>query len=121
MSLRKRINPFSKVNNDTGFGTKADNYGGRFINKDGSYNLRKTGIPIWERISIYQTLLDMPRIAFMFTILFFFLAVNVFYTSVYLLFGLDSFQGFIAKTDWGKLKELFFFSTETFTTVGYGR
>jgi inward rectifier potassium channel len=30
-------------------------------------------------------------------------------------------QGIIATTPWGKLKELYFFSTETFTTVGYGR
>src|SRR5258708_38093487 len=30
-------------------------------------------------------------------------------------------QGVIAPEMWGKLKEAFFFSTETFTTVGYGR
>ncbi|MDE1193237.1 MAG: ion channel [Arachidicoccus sp.] len=121
MSLGKRINPFSKVNNDTGFGNKADSFGGRFINKDGSYNIKKTGIPFTKRMSVYQTMLDMPRGVFIITILFFFLVVNVLYTLIYLLFGLDSFQGFIATTNWGKMKELFFFSTETFTTVGYGR
>lgn len=121
MSLRKHINPFSRVNNDTGFGSKADSYGGRFINKDGTYNIKKTGVPVLQRFSIYQTMLDMPRSTFILTILFFFLAVNLIYTLIYLAFGTASFQGYVATTEWGKIKELFFFSTETFTTVGYGR
>lgn len=30
-------------------------------------------------------------------------------------------QGIIARTFWGRVEEIFYFSTETFTTVGYGR
>ena len=41
--------------------------------------------------------------------------------SIYLLIGLNQLQGVIASTPWGKFKEAYFFSTETFTTVGYGR
>ncbi len=33
----------------------------------------------------------------------------------------EEFQGMIAQTHWQKFKEIYFFSTETFTTVGYGR
>ena len=47
MALHTRVNPSLKVNNDTGFGNNANNYGGRFVNKDGSFNLRKDGIPFW--------------------------------------------------------------------------
>ena len=32
MAKHKSINPFSKVNNDTGFGNNPGSYGGRFIN-----------------------------------------------------------------------------------------
>ena len=32
-----------KDNNDTGFGGNPDNYGGRFVNRDGSFNVRKEG------------------------------------------------------------------------------
>lgn len=121
MALLKRVNPFSKQNNDTGFGTNAGDYGGRFINRDGSFNLRKEGMPFWQRFSIYHSMLNMPRWKFIALIIFFFLSINVLYTLLYLLIGADQFTGMIAVTEWQKIKEIYFFSTETFTTVGYGR
>jgi inward rectifier potassium channel len=121
MASPKRINPFSKVNNDTGFGTNASDYGGRFVNRDGSFNLRKEGVPFWERFSIFHTMLNMPNWKFIALILGFFLAINLAYTSIYLLIGTEGFTGMIANTGWQKFKEVYFFSTETFTTVGYGR
>ena len=121
MSLYKRISPLLKSNNDTGFGTNASSYGGRFINKDGSFNMRKDGIPIWERFSIFHTMLNMPRWKFISVIVIFFLSINLLYTFIYVLIGINDFTGMIATTEWQKFKELYFFSTETFTTVGYGR
>jgi len=44
MALNKRIDPYIKPNNDTGFGTNASSYGGRFINRDGTFNIRKDGV-----------------------------------------------------------------------------
>ncbi len=35
--------------------------------------------------------------------------------------GVNGFTGLIASDTWQRFKEIFFFSTETFTTVGYGR
>ena len=121
MALLKRINPSSKINNDTGFGTNASDYGGRFINRDGSFNLRKEGMPFWERFSIYHRMLNLPRWKFITLIICFFLAINIAYTIIYLLIGTDGFTGMLATTNWQKVKEVYFFSTETFTTVGYGR
>src|SRR3982751_713878 len=119
MALLKRINPSSKINNDTGFGTNASDYGGRFINRDGSFNLRKEGMPFWERFSIYHRMLNLPRWKFIALIISFFLAINICYTIVYLLIGVDGFTGMLAKTRWEIIKEIYFFSTEAFTTVGY--
>ncbi len=48
-----RINPFSKINNDTGFGASSSGSVGRFVNRDGSFNLRKEGGPVWQRLSLY--------------------------------------------------------------------
>ena len=122
MALGKRINPFSKINNDTGFGNNASSYGGRFINRDGSFNLRKEGMPFFNRFSIYHSMLNLPRWKFITLIVVFYLCINLLYTIVYLWIGTDGqFQGMIAVTQWQKIKELYFFSTETFTTVGYGR
>jgi len=121
MSLPKRVNPFSRINNDTGFGSNASDYGGRFINRDGTFNLRKEGRPFWERFSVFHSMLNLPSWKFIVLIVCFFLVINLFYTCIYLLIGTDGFTGMIASTQWQKFKEVYFFSTETFTTVGYGR
>ena len=121
MAFSKKIDPFLKINNDTGFGTNASNYGGRFINRDGTFNLRKEGMPFLKRYSIYHSMLTLPRWKFIALILAFYLFINLVYTVLYLLVGVDQLQGVLATTNWGKFKEAYFFSTETFTTVGYGR
>ena len=121
MAFSKKIDPFLKINNDTGFGTNASNYGGRFINRDGTFNLRKEGMPFLQRYSIYHSMLTLPRWKFIALILTFYFVINLAYTVIYLLVGVDQLQGVLATTNWGKFKEAYFFSTETFTTVGYGR
>ncbi|KAA2242543.1 transporter [Chitinophaga agrisoli] len=116
-----RINPFSRVNNDTGFGSSSNSSVGRFVNRDGSFNLRKEGIPFWERISLYHTLLNLPSWKFFSAIILCFIAINLVYTGIYLTLGAHEFQGILGANEWQVFKEIYFFSTETFTTVGYGR
>ncbi|MBS1662752.1 MAG: transporter [Bacteroidetes bacterium] len=119
--MKMKIDPRLKTNNDTGFGTNADSYGGRFINRDGSYNLRKEGVSFFDRYSIYHHMLTLPRWKFIGVIVAFYFAINLVFCSIYLLIGMNQFQGLLSTTPWGLFKEAFFFSTETFTTVGYGR
>ncbi len=121
MSVLKRVNPFSKTNNDTGFGTNATSYGGRFVNRDGSYNLKKTGVSFWNRFSLFHSMLNMPLWKFIMVIVLFFLTINLLFGIIYYLVGADGFTGIIANSEWQIFKELYFFSAETFTTVGYGR
>ncbi len=121
MSLYKKINPFSKQNNDTGFTTNTSQIlGGRFINKDGSYNLVKEGIPFWKRISIFHDMLTLPQWKFITIIVLFYLAINLVFAIVYYLLGPSQMAGLPAGNQWTIFKELFYFSTQTFTTVGYG-
>jgi inward rectifier potassium channel len=110
-----------KSNEDTGFGTNPDNYGGRFVNRDGSFNVKKEGVSFLQRFSLYHTMLNMPTWKFYSTLFGFYLTVNFFFGSVYFFIGRTQFQGILAATQAEVFKELFFFSTETFTTVGYGR
>ena len=121
MAFRKKINPHLKTNNDTGFGSNANSYGGRFINKDGSFNLRREGISLLKRFGIYQQMLSLPRWKFGCIIIAFYFGINLLFTAVYLLIGTDQLQGMISAAPWGRFKEVFYFSTQTFTTVGYGR
>jgi inward rectifier potassium channel len=118
---KKQIDPLLKINNDTGFGTNAANYGGRFINRDGTFNLRKEGVSFMDRYSLYHSMLTMPRWKFVGLILCFYFSINLVFAGLYLLVGTDQLTGVLATGGWGKFKEAFFFSTETFTTVGYGR
>jgi inward rectifier potassium channel len=117
----KEINPLTKLNNDTGFSTTGVINGSRFINKDGTFNLHKKGWPFWDRFSIFYTMISLPLWQFIVTIIAFFFSINLLYTGIYWLIGPDQFTGFITQTPSGIFKELYFFSTETFTTVGYGR
>jgi inward rectifier potassium channel len=120
MALMGRQN-LLKDNNDTGFGGNPDNYGGRFVNRDGTYNVRKEGVPFFQRFSLYHTMLNMPSWKFFGTLFTFYLTVNFLFGIVYYFVGAREFVGVLATTQWQYFKEMFFFSTETYTTVGYGR
>ena len=121
MAFFKKINPFSKVNSDTGFGEQANRIGGRFVNKDGTFNVEKTGVSLFKNLSIYSWLLELSRFRFFLFLMVFFISENVFFTILYLLAGQGELQGYTSHQFWDRVMEVFFFSTQTFTTVGYGR
>ena len=120
MSLYKKINPFSKLNNDTGFAGNTNDTGGRFINKDGSYNLVKEGMPFRKRFSIFHDMLNLPLWKFITVILVFYLLINLLFCGVYFFLGAAQFDGLSGGDSWKTFREMFYFSTQTFTTVGYG-
>jgi len=121
MALETRTNPYLKVNNDTGFGTNPNDYGGRFVNKDGSFNIRKEGLTSLDRFSVFHTMLNLPNWKFITLIVVFYMVINFIFACIYFLIGPEQLQGVIGQTPWQYFKECYFFSTETFTTVGYGR
>jgi inward rectifier potassium channel len=109
------------LNQDTGFGEKSSEMGGRMVNKDGSFNIKRIGIGLGNRVSGYQSMLTMPRWRFLSIIFLFYLLINSFFTLLYWLAGPSGLAGIENENSLGRLEELFFFSTQTFTTVGYGR
>jgi len=121
MAFSKRINPVSKMNNDTGFSTTGNINGGRFINRDGTFNLRKTGWSFWQRYSIYYRMISIPLWQFIGIIFIFYIGINLLFTLIYISIGPGELTGMIARHGWKMFKEIYFFSTQTFTTVGYGR
>jgi inward rectifier potassium channel len=121
MSISKKAGPSLILNDDTGFANTGNVNGSRFINRDGSFNLKKTGGPIWNRFSLYYAMISMPLWKFLMLIVLFFIGINLFFTGIYLWLGPAQFTGLIATGEWAFFKEIYFFSTETFTTVGYGR
>ncbi len=116
-----KLSSFLKKNNDTGFGNNADDYGGRFVNKDGSFNIKRVGVPFWEKFSMYHSMISMPTWQFFSIIVLSFVLMNLLFTVCFWLIGVPQFTGVLVDNEWLKFRELFFFSTETFSTVGYGR
>ncbi len=107
---------------NTGFGPNSSIEGGRLINSDGSPNLRKRGIPIWERISVYHTLLRMKRSHFFLFVLILYTSINLLFAFLYYFSGVEHLTGAEnAHTFTEQFMEAFFFSSQTLTTVGYGR
>jgi inward rectifier potassium channel len=121
MASFKSANPFLKPNNDTGFGSNPGSYGGRFINKNGTFNLRREGISLFDKFSVFQRMLNLSNWKFVLLIFIFYFLINLLFTLAYLAAGPGQLQGIIGQTPWAQLKETFFFSTQTFVTVGYGR
>src|ERR1700744_5589709 len=113
MAFHKKIDPSLKTNNDTGFGSNPNSYGGRFINKDGTFNLRREGISFLNRFSVYQRMLNLPTWKFIIVIIIFYFITNVLFTAVYLLTGTGQLEGLVGHTQWATIKEVFFFLTQT--------
>ena len=121
MALLRKFNSKIKSEINTGFGVNASDYGGRFVNKDGKANIEKSGIGFFERMSWYHTLLSLPAWKFFFIIFIFFIAINLLFALVYFLIGVQHLGGMVSNSTGEKFAEAFFFSCQTFTTVGYGR
>ena len=120
MKFLKKINSKAKADATTGFGTNASSYGGRFITKNGNANVKKSGIGLFEGISWYHTMLNIPRWKFLIIIVLFYFLVNFIFASLYYAVGVEHLNGMTATTTLDKFGEAFFFSIQTFTTVGYG-
>lgn len=105
--------PFS----DLGFGTKLTKVGERLINKDGSFNIIRSGKKSWTP---YQFLLGMSSIRFTLFSLFFFILINSIFASLFIFIGIEQLNGVPKGNFINDFLYAFFFSVQTFTTVGYG-
>lgn len=115
------INAKAKADKNTGFGTNASSYGGRFVNKNGKANVEKRGMHALQRISWYHTMIDMPGWKFILIILSFYVASNFIFASIYYGIGIEHLNGISnSGSEWVKFGQAYFFSAQTFTTVGYG-
>lgn len=120
MDIFKKLNNRAKTESNTGFGSNANNYGGRFLNKNGNPNINKVGIGFFESISWYHIMLKIPRWKFFFIIILFYFIVNLLFATIYFTVGVSNLNGVNAVTNLDKFGQAFFFSIQTFTTVGYG-
>ena len=104
---------------DFGFGDKvARNPGTRLINNDGTFNVVRRGRSIFAP---YQNLVEMGWGKFLLIMIVAYVLINVVFAVGFLLIGTDSLAN-VSQDDpfWYRFLGAFFFSVQTFTTVGYG-
>jgi len=107
--------------NNTGFSPNSSAEGARLTNKDGRINLRKSGVPFYERISIYHSLLRMNQLVFTLTVFAIYTCLNLLFASFYYFIGIQNLAGTHPVNSFLKdFLQAFFFSSQTLTTVGYG-
>ncbi|AZA87745.1 Inward rectifier potassium channel Irk [Chryseobacterium shandongense] len=107
-----------KNTDNSGFG---DNASGRFINKDGLPNVRRKGVNIFNRFSWYHTMLELSTFNFLSYLVIAYVLVNLFFALIYYLIGVEHLTGIDKSDPVNEFVDVFFFSSQTFTTVGYGR
>lgn len=103
---------------ELGFGSTATTQG-RLMNHDGSLNARRAGSSHAD--NVYHYLVTMPWGLFTVLIFLFFGVLNVGFALLYTAIGVEHISGIEPGGPLHNFMESFFFSTQTLTTVGYGR
>jgi inward rectifier potassium channel len=112
---------YTRSIDNSGFGSNTGAEGRRLVNKDGTLNLRKTGVPFLNRLSWYHVLLRLSRIKFLLMVFCFYTAINLLFASIYMIIGPEHLAGSTPANSFSEqFQRAFFFSSQTLTTVGYG-
>ncbi len=91
----------------------------RAIDKDGGFNVRKIGGE-WRDVHPYLHLVNMSWPTFLCVILAAYVFLNLVFACIYYAIGSDQLIGAGAPTAMGRFMNVFFFSSHTLSTVGYG-
>src|ERR1035437_6707086 len=86
--------PFPKLNtispnDDLGLGIRSGP--GRGVNKDGTFNVRRVGMPAFRGFELYHRLITMGGFRFLGLLLLGFLITNALFAAIYLGIGMDNF------------------------------
>jgi len=116
------VDPESRqdINSDLGFGAVVSRESQqRLLNRDGSFNVRREGLSVWQELSPYHYFLTMSWPKFLAFVGVAYVVSNVLFAFAYLACGKHALTGF-PTTFMGRFAIAFFFSVETIATIGYG-
>src|SRR6478736_5962585 len=97
---------------DLGFGTKAVEGSARLINRDGSFNIRRKGLPFYESFSLYHYLISIPWWQFIAFIVAGYVVINALFGALYFAIGTEHLIGVDGNTPFTQYLESVFFSTQ---------
>lgn len=116
----RKISTSAKSEMNTGFGVNANDVGSRFLNKGGKANIETKGVGFFAKISWYHSLLELSLLKFFLFIFIFFISINIFFGALYFFIGVENINVSPELSIGEQFVDAFFFSCQTFTTVGYG-
>lgn len=105
---------------DLGFGSVvAGQSRQRLVNADGSFNVERTGLSIFTSLNAYHALLAMSWSTFLGLVLLLYFLSNVVFGALYATLGPEALVDTATPTS-DLFVRGFFFSVQTFATIGYG-
>lgn len=108
-------------NTDLGFGSVvARETRKRFLNPDGTFNVRREGLGFWQSLSLYHYLLTITWPKFLALVAVGYIALNALFACLYVAAGAHALTGFEAEPTEFRFATAFFFSVHTLATIGYG-
>jgi inward rectifier potassium channel len=120
MAFSRRFRKPIATVDDLGLGTRDSD--SRNVNKDGSFNVQRVGAEKFKPYEIYHRLISMSWRKFIFGIFVLYFVMNVFFAIIYYFIGIEHLAGIdTSGTEAQKISDAFFFSSQTLTTLGYGR
>ena len=106
---------------DLGFGTEvARGARQRLLNRNGSFNVIREGLNPFSSLSLYHWLLTISWSKFLGFITGVYVGVNALFAYAFLLCGPDALQSSSGSFVGHSFYRAFFFSVDTFATIGYG-
>jgi len=106
---------------DLGFGSVvAGQSRERLLNADGTFNVQRTGSSFLSSLNLYHALLSMSWRVFLLLVLLLYFLSNVVFGALYASFGAAALVDVSAEPMANLFIRGFFFSVQTFATIGYG-
>jgi len=107
---------------DLGFGTVVGRDSRqRLLNRDGSFNVVRRGLGVLDDWAPYHLLLTMTWPRFFAVVAAIYVGLNLAFAAVFAAFGADALTGALEHGHGGTFSRAFFFSVQTFATIGYGQ
>ena len=93
----------------------------RLLNRDGSFNVVRSGLGWLESFAPYHQALTLSWTGFFVVVGVLYVAINLIFAVAFVACGADALQGAGAAMLGGRFSRAFFFSIQTFATIGYGQ
>lgn len=111
----------SQEERDLGFGSVVTRESRkRLLNRDGTFNVERRGLRLFQSLSLYHTLLSISWPRFLATLVGSYVVINIVFAFAYLACGHGALNTPPTGMPEGAFLQAFFFSVETFGTIGYG-